>query len=281
VRLSPAHNSFAHTSSAITRGFGAQHGGDASRGGQRPLRVEPARQPLPFLTVAEERAQRGDLPSLAGRGQRLTQPVPEPGGALDELTDKHTVQRGDPPRAGLPRPGGRIGCLGVLGGQPATDLEQVGPDAAADAPGEGGGVVPPVGPLLPELGAAGGSGRMPAGPARRRGAVPELRHRPLHGMHGVQPGAAEQPLLPDPVEQVGGHVLQVWAAVGQHELREGQRQQGVVVAAKLVSPAGQHLPEPGEFGVDPVASEDPPAQAQPLEAAEPVELAEPAQQERV
>src|SRR5262245_31521590 len=80
-------------------------------------------------------------------------------------------------------------------------------------------------------------------------------------------------------QQVGAHVLQVRATVGQHQLRDGQRQQGVVVAAKLVAPAGQDLPESGEFCVDPVAAEHPPAQHQPLEAAETVELAEPAEQE--
>jgi hypothetical protein len=141
--------------------------------------------------------------------------------------------------------------------------------------------VPPVRPLLPDLGAAGGPGRTPVGPSRWRIAEPKLGHRALHGVYGVQPGPAEQPLLADPVEQIGAHVLQVRAAVGQHQLRDGHRQQGVLGAAELIAPAGQYLAEPGEPDVDQVAAEHPPARHQPLEAAEAVELAEPAEQERV
>ena len=258
----------------------AAQGGDAARDGQGALRVEAAGHPFPFLAVAEEPAQRVDLPGLGSRGQRLAEPVLETGGALDIVTDPHAVQRGDPCCAGLPRPRRRVGGLGTLRGQPSANLEQDRADTAADPRGERGCVMPPVGGLLPGLGAAGGP-HVLAGAAGRGRTVSEFGDSFLHRVDGVEPGAVEQSLLADPVEQVGGHVLQVRAVVGQHQLRDGQRQQRVFGAAELVAPAAQHPAELAEFTVDAVAAEEPPAQHQPLETAEPVKRGEPAQQERV
>jgi len=53
----------------------AEQGGDAARDGQRPLRVESARQPFPFLAIPEKRAQRADLPGLGRRGQRRAEAI--------------------------------------------------------------------------------------------------------------------------------------------------------------------------------------------------------------
>jgi hypothetical protein len=68
---------------------------------------------------------------------------------------------------------------------------------------------------------------MPAGPAGRGRAEPELSDHSLHRVHGIEPGALEHPLLADPVEQAGSHVLQIRAAVCQYQLRDVQRQQRV------------------------------------------------------
>jgi hypothetical protein len=62
----------------------------------------------------------------------------------------------------------------MLRGQPPADLEQIRADTAADPPGESGRVMPPVGGLLAALGAAGGPDGMPASPAGRCRAEPEL-----------------------------------------------------------------------------------------------------------
>ena len=90
---------------------GAEQGRDAARDGQCPLRVEAPGDLLPFLQVAEERAEHGEVAGLGGRFQRLAELVLQPGGALDVVAHLHPVDRGDPGGAGLPGPGRGVGGL--------------------------------------------------------------------------------------------------------------------------------------------------------------------------
>ncbi|UZG60301.1 hypothetical protein [Rhodococcus opacus] len=96
-------------------------------------------------------------------------------------------------------------------------------------------------------------------------------------MQSVEPCAAEQSVTADPIEQVGGEVLEVRAVVEQEQLADHHRQQRVVAVSEPITPLGEHLTKPGDLAVDSVAPEDPPRQGQALEAAEPVELGEGAQ----
>jgi hypothetical protein len=64
---------------------------------------------------------------------------------------------------------------------------------------------------------------MPAGPEGRWIAATELGHSPLHSVQGVQARAGQQLLAPDAVEQVGGQLLDVRAAVEQEHLAGDHR----------------------------------------------------------
>ena len=74
------------------------------RGVASALWIEAAGQPLPLLAVPEEGPQRAELSGLGRRFQWFAETVPEPNSALGVVADVHSVQRGDPDRAGLPRP---------------------------------------------------------------------------------------------------------------------------------------------------------------------------------
>lgn len=64
-------------------------------------------------------------------------------------------------------------------------------------------------------------------------------------MQSVEPGAAEQSVTADPIEQVGGEVLEVWAVVEQEQLAGHRRQQCVVAVSEPITPLGEHLTEAG------------------------------------
>lgn len=240
--------------------------------------IEAAGQPLPFLAVPEERPQRGDLPGLAGRFQWLAETVAQTDRALDVVADLHPVQRGDPRSAGLTRPVGRIRSVGLFGGDPPADLEQVRSDAAANARGQRRGRVPAVGPLFPDRRATGCPRRVAAGAGTRRITESELGDRPLHRVQGVQPTALQQLVAADPVEQRRVQILKMRAAVEQEQMAGHHRQQRVLVPAEPVSPSAEDRAQSCDLAVDAVASEDPPGQGEPLEAAESVELVEGSEQ---
>ena len=228
-------------------------------------------QPFPFLAVAEERPDRRELGCLRRCLQRLADPVAMGGGALRVIADVHPVHCGDPGGAGMPRPGGRVGCLGMFGLQPAPGLEQRGPDAAADPGCERGSGMPPVCPLRPFGRAAGGPVWTAASARSWRITEAQVSHGSLHRVQRVQPQAWKELLAADPVEQPGAQVLQVRAAVQQENLAGDHRQQRVVLAAEPVSPPGEHRADAADLAVYPVAAENPPGQD---EAVEPAKLAE-------
>jgi hypothetical protein len=111
---------------------GAEQHRDAARDGQRAGRVEAPGNLLPFLQVAEERAEHGEVAGLGGRFQRLAELARQPGGALDVVADLHPVDRGDPGGAGLPGPGRGVGGLRLLGFQPPAGLQQRRAEAVPD-----------------------------------------------------------------------------------------------------------------------------------------------------
>ena len=90
---------------------GADQGVDAARDGQRPVGVEPAREPVPFLAVAEEHPGRHQHVSLGARRDRLPGAGMDMVAALDVVADGHAVHGGDPGGAGLPGPLPGLGDL--------------------------------------------------------------------------------------------------------------------------------------------------------------------------
>jgi hypothetical protein len=85
--------------------------------------IEPARDPFPFLAIAQKGAHGVEVADLGARRQRLAvTTLAATVMALDELADRHAVDPDDPARAGLPGPGVRPGDLGVFGGEPTAGL---------------------------------------------------------------------------------------------------------------------------------------------------------------
>ena len=127
VRFSPAHISFAHTSSAITRGSGPISARDRAGQRERAPRVEPALDPLPLLDVVEEPARRPDQMRLRARQQLPAGPAAHVGGVrrVRVLADEHPVHARDPRRRRAPasrtRGSAWSGCSCV---DPAADLDQ-------------------------------------------------------------------------------------------------------------------------------------------------------------
>ncbi|GAA3803659.1 hypothetical protein GCM10022226_24310 [Sphaerisporangium flaviroseum] len=69
-------------------------------------------------------------------------------------------------------------------------------------------------PLRPDLRCPSGFGRGAAGSQDRRAAESEIGDRALNGVQSVEArAAAKEPFGPDSVEQFGGQVLEVGAAV--------------------------------------------------------------------
>ncbi|MET8002779.1 hypothetical protein [Nonomuraea glycinis] len=73
-----------------------------------------------------------------------------------------------------------------------------------------------------------------------------------------------------PIEQLGGQLVDVRAAVEQEQPARHHRQQRVVIAAEPVTPLGQDGPNLGDLVTRPVVPEDLPGQGETLEAAEPI-----------
>ncbi len=259
----------------------AEQGRDAARGAERPLRVEAAGQPFPLLAVAEERPDRRELGGLRRCLQRFADAIGMGGGALCVVADAHPVHRGDPGGAGLPRPRGRIGGLGVPGLGPAPGLEQRGADTAADPGSERGSGIPPLHPPRP----FGRATACPVGAAASarswRIAEAQVSHGSLHRMQRVQPQAGKEPFAADPVEQPGAQLVDVRAAVEQEHLAGDHRQQRVVLGPEPVAPPCEHRAEAADLTVHPVAAEDQPGQGEAVEPTELAEGGETTEQERV
>ncbi|GAB3284261.1 hypothetical protein GCM10027456_79180 [Kineosporia babensis] len=218
------------------------------------------RQPIPFLTVTEERAQRGDLTGLRGSFQRFAQTVLEPDGALDVVADVHPVERGDPGRAGLAGPVAWVPGFGMFGRDPPAHSQQGAAEVATNARGECGGVVPAIDPLFPDPGSATGPGILAAGALLRRIAEPEIGNGPLQRMESVELRPLQHAVLADAVEQIRIEILAVWAAIEEEHLAGDHRQQGVLGAAQLVSPGAENGADAGYLLVYSGTSEDPPGQ---------------------
>ena len=209
----------------------------------------------------------------------LPSAVAQAGGALDVVTDAHPVHRGDPGRAGLPRPAGGSAASGCSAASHRPTLSSWrgrchGPAASAwtwRATGR---------PTAPRPARR----HWPAIECRpvcsvRRIAEPELSDGPLHGVQRVQPRLPSSRCSPRiRSNSAVDSVLQVRAAVEQEHLRGHHRQQLVIVAAEPVAPPRQHGAQPADLASDAVVSEDSPGQGEPAEAAQAVELGEPAEQ---
>src|SRR5262249_28725366 len=130
---------------------GAEHRRDRPGRGQRAHGVEPSGYPLPFLQVAEERPGRGEVARLAVRCDGLTCPFLVTCDSLDVVPDTELVDRGDPGRAGLAGPLGRLRDLRMFGGEPPTDLRQQGTVVVSDLARQRAGGVPAFDPFGPRM----------------------------------------------------------------------------------------------------------------------------------
>ena len=133
----PAHSSFAHTSSAITRGAGPISALTARGRGEGPGRIEAAGDPAPLLAVAKELAHGAEIGLLRSGATAACPSRCRIGiAALREVADAHAIDGGDVGGAQVARPGARAPAIGgMLGGEPAPGFEH----ADADMPPGGGG----------------------------------------------------------------------------------------------------------------------------------------------
>ena len=160
-------------------GIGADQGGDTAGHCQRPVRVEPAADPVPFLAVAEEHSGGGEDALLGARGDRGAGAGDEAFPALHVVADGHPVHRGDPLGTGGPGPLAGLGDLGVLGGKPAPGLGHLGANGRADPRGQCRGGMPPLDPVRPRRIGAFDLGGVVVSGAHRRIAMAQRGDHPL------------------------------------------------------------------------------------------------------
>ena len=174
--------------------IGSLQGPDAARSFQCSCGVEPARDPVPVLDVAEEGAGDANVSAFRLGRQRLSQLIAAavaPGVRLDVIADTQAVDRGDPGRAGLAGPVGRPGDVGVFGRQPSADLGQNDAVGVAGAGLDRCGGVPAFDRVRPARGGAGdGDGPVPVSRCRRRTGVAEHGQGPVNA---VQVAAVKVP----------------------------------------------------------------------------------------
>ena len=254
VRFRPAHISFAHTSSAITRGSGPISAAIERGSRERAARVEPALDPLPLLDVIEEPARRPDQMRLRARQQLPAGPAAHIGGvrAVRVLADEHPVHARDPPGGELPRPGSRVGVVGLLVVDPAAELDQREVRLRAARARQRRGLKPPLRVIQPQLRnvqVAGAAARKPlvaCQPGRER-----QRAEHAHVNHGsgelLNAGATRvvARAIPDLWQQLGplGEIVEHRAAGGEHQLIER--------ALQVRAPQLRRVPERVQVRLDP------------------------------
>jgi hypothetical protein len=202
---------------------------------------------------------------LGVRCDRLACPFLVGGELLDVVADPEVVDRGDPGRAGLPGPLGRLCDLRVFGGEPASDLRQHGAVVVANLGRQCGGGVPAFEPFGPRTGGALDRGHPPAVRRRRRGAVAEGGRCPLDPVQSAEIPLGHVRVLPDPVERFGGQIVQHRAAVEQERLTQDRRDPGVDILLDLIAPATKHMRHLLLRVVDAIFAEHAPGQRQALE----------------
>ena len=200
--------------------IGSLQGPDAARSFQCSCGVEPARDPVPVLDVAEEGAGDANVGAFRLRRQRLSElfaaAVP-PVLRLDVVADTHAVDCGDPGRAGLAGPVGRPGDVGVFGREPSADLGQNDAVGVAGARLDRRGGVPAFDRVRPaRRGAVDRDGPVPVSRCRWRTGVTECGQGPVNA---VQVATVEMPLnrriRAQAVQRRRGQIAQQRAAVEQ------------------------------------------------------------------
>ena len=246
-----------------------EQGLDAARGAERVRGVEPPRDPLPLLAVAEEGPRCPQVAGLCLGRQRLACAVAQPGAPLRVVAGAHPVYRGNPCRARLPGPLGGAGDIRVLGGQPPSGLGQRGAVDAAGLRGDRGGGVPPLDPFGPFLRRALDGGR-PGGVFRcgRRRSVPERCQGPVDAVDVFGPVGSHGGVGPELRQRFIRQVFQQRAAVEQQHLADDRGQHRAVAP---VAPAGQHVLDLPHGVIDRFPPEDPPGQRLAVEAPDSVE----------
>ena len=173
---------------------GSLQGPDAARGLQCSRGVEPAWDPVPVLEVAEEGAGDPNVGAFRLRRQRFSElfgAAVTPVLRLGVVADAHAVDGGDPGRAGLACPVIGLGDVGMVGGEPASDLGQHDAVGVTGAWLDRRGGVPAFDRLSPARGGAGdGDGPLPVSRCRWWTGVSERGQSPVNTM---QVAAVEMP----------------------------------------------------------------------------------------
>src|SRR5579859_2783175 len=99
-------------------------GFDAPRRGQGSAGVEPARKPTPFLAIPEKLPRNAEIRLLGRSRNWLPQSLPDSVLRTGVRADVEPIDRSNIGGADLTRPVCRFERLGVLGGQPAANLQQ-------------------------------------------------------------------------------------------------------------------------------------------------------------
>ena len=260
-------------------GIGAEQGTDASGDGQNTGGVEPARDPLPFLAVAEERAAGHQHVGLCGRQQRRADAAAQGLGALHVVAGPHPVDRRHPRGAGLSGPLAWLGDIGMFGGQPPAGLGQVRADEGADLRGQRRGVIPALNVSGPLRGGAGDLGQARVADAHGWVAEAQGCDGLLNGEQATGLPARRARVGAEPGQHVGAQVLEQRTAVVQQQLAQ-HRGQLVAAAAgmDLIAPSGEDAGDLAHRVVHDLLTEDLVAQLAAVEPAEPAEAVEAGQQ---
>ncbi len=255
---------------------GADQRGDAARQRERAAGVEPAREPFPFLAVAEEHPGGHQDMRFGARGDRLPGAGLDVVTALDVVTDRHPVDSGDPGGAGLPGPLCRLGDLRVFGCQPPAGLRHDRADNRPHPRRQRRGRLPAFHPRSPlRAGAVDAGGVVPAG-AHGRVAMPERCGRPLQRIEHFAVTAGASRVHAQGCERLARQVFQPRAAVDQQCLAEGSAQPVPGGQRAPVAPLAEDLGDLPARLLDHVTAEYQAGQMQPVEAAQVLEAGEPA-----
>ena len=270
--------------------LGSDQRGDRPGQPERAPGVEPALDPLPLLDVIEESARRPDQMRLRARQQLSAGPAAHIAGvrAVRVLADEHPVHARDPRRGELPRPGSRVGVVGLLVVDPAAELDQREVRLRAARARQRRGLKPPLRVIQPPLrnvqvaGAAASEPLVACQPGRER-----QRTEHAHVNHGsrepLNTGATRvvARAIPNRWQQLGPlrEIVEHRAAGGEHQLIER--------ALQVRAPQLRRVPERVQVRLDPAnrllngrVAEHAPTEQPHLEPADlPVQIIDPAQLE--
>ena len=215
---------------------------------------------------------------LGARRDRAAAAAAERIPALDVIADPHAVHGSDPGGTGLPGPLGRLGDLGMFGGQPPPGLGHQGADGGADLGRERRGVVPPLDPADPgRIGALDHRHGVGAG-AHRWVAVPQCGHRPLQGEEHRAVVLGVRRVRPQLPERLGGQVLQPRAAVDQQRLGEHPAPPVLRGQDAAIAPPVENLAGSPHRVLDEVGAENELRQMEPIERAQLLRVGEATEQ---